>query len=312
MPRSAISKLLVEAWWTIVPIAISTVSLRTSLIWSRFVRFRVRSTRKFPPPPRRNREGEGVGGVDLWDCASCECRMIARYLEKGIRFTVRSSIPWSPRNRAAETRRTAPDWPGTIARISNQDGGDVTGNARAYGRWVGENVGRLSFYIVSPVTLAGSVDRRTWTLMVIWAADRAETYLLPGFVIVLGNRLLSCYDARARPAPPPLPPLPSALESRFCIRVGIFSAIPRGFDTTEKVQRGGFFSSEDTEWASSQMTQRVPNSGYYDNIVEDHSYTMFSMYPPTNTGIPDHWQLMKEDAMVKKRYYRSSECRIRF
>jgi len=148
--------------------------------------------------------------------------MIARYLEKGIRFTVRSSIPWSPRNRAAETRRTAPDWPGTIARISNQDGGDVTGNARAYGRWVGENVGRLSFYIVSPVTLAGSVDRRTWTLMVIWAADRAETYLLPGFVIVLGNRLLSCYDARARPAPPP-PSLPcpprssrgSAFESGF-------------------------------------------------------------------------------------------------
>ncbi|EZA47945.1 hypothetical protein X777_14516 [Ooceraea biroi] len=48
------------------------------------------------------------------------------------------------------------------------------------------------------------------------------------------------------------------------------------------------------------MTQRVPSTGYYDNIVEDHSYTMFSMYPPSNTSVPDHWQLMKEDAMVRK------------
>ncbi|XP_011348980.1 transcription factor kayak isoform X1 [Ooceraea biroi] len=46
------------------------------------------------------------------------------------------------------------------------------------------------------------------------------------------------------------------------------------------------------------MTQRVPSTGYYDNIVEDHSYTMFSMYPPSNTSVPDHWQLMKEDAML--------------
>ncbi|XP_071630498.1 transcription factor kayak isoform X1 [Temnothorax longispinosus] len=41
------------------------------------------------------------------------------------------------------------------------------------------------------------------------------------------------------------------------------------------------------------MTQRVPSAGYYDNIIEDHSYTMFSMYPPT-TNIAD-WQLMKEE-----------------
>ncbi|XP_020287588.1 transcription factor kayak isoform X2 [Pseudomyrmex gracilis] len=40
------------------------------------------------------------------------------------------------------------------------------------------------------------------------------------------------------------------------------------------------------------MTQRVPSAGYYDNIVEDHSYTMFSMYPPTTS---DHWQFTKED-----------------
>ncbi|XP_011864000.1 PREDICTED: transcription factor kayak isoform X2 [Vollenhovia emeryi] len=41
------------------------------------------------------------------------------------------------------------------------------------------------------------------------------------------------------------------------------------------------------------MTQRVPSTGYYDNIIEDHSYTMFSMYPPA-TNVVD-WQLMKEE-----------------
>lgn len=46
------------------------------------------------------------------------------------------------------------------------------------------------------------------------------------------------------------------------------------------------------------MTQRVPSAGYYDNIIEDHSYTtMFSMYPPTTN---DHWQFTKEDnSMVR-------------
>lgn len=48
------------------------------------------------------------------------------------------------------------------------------------------------------------------------------------------------------------------------------------------------------------MTQRVPSAGYCDNIIEDHSYTMFSMYPPTTT-IADHWQLTKEEnAMVRR------------
>jgi len=47
------------------------------------------------------------------------------------------------------------------------------------------------------------------------------------------------------------------------------------------------------------MTQRVPSTGYYDNIIEDHSYTMFSMYPPT-TNVMD-WQLMKEEnGMVRE------------
>lgn len=49
------------------------------------------------------------------------------------------------------------------------------------------------------------------------------------------------------------------------------------------------------------MTQRVPSVGYYDNIVEDHNYTMFSMYPPsTNTATADFWHLTKEEkAMVR-------------
>jgi len=49
------------------------------------------------------------------------------------------------------------------------------------------------------------------------------------------------------------------------------------------------------------MTQRVPS--YYDNIVEDHSYTMFSTYPPT-ANVVDHWQIMHtkdENAMVRVR-----------
>ena len=47
------------------------------------------------------------------------------------------------------------------------------------------------------------------------------------------------------------------------------------------------------------MTQRVPSAGFCDNIVEDHSYTMFSMYPPVS-NLSDPWQLTKEEkAMVR-------------
>ncbi|XP_076667246.1 transcription factor kayak isoform X2 [Andrena cerasifolii] len=42
------------------------------------------------------------------------------------------------------------------------------------------------------------------------------------------------------------------------------------------------------------MTQRVPSAGFCDNIVEDHSYTMFSMYPPVS-NLSDPWQLTKEE-----------------
>ncbi|XP_029043927.1 transcription factor kayak isoform X2 [Osmia lignaria lignaria] len=42
------------------------------------------------------------------------------------------------------------------------------------------------------------------------------------------------------------------------------------------------------------MTQRVPSAGFYDTIVEDHNYTMFSMYPPTS-NFSDPWQLTKEE-----------------
>lgn len=46
------------------------------------------------------------------------------------------------------------------------------------------------------------------------------------------------------------------------------------------------------------MTQRVPSAGFYDTIVEDHNYTMFSMYPPSS-NLYDPWQLTKEEkAMV--------------
>ncbi|XP_012145639.1 transcription factor kayak isoform X1 [Megachile rotundata] len=41
------------------------------------------------------------------------------------------------------------------------------------------------------------------------------------------------------------------------------------------------------------MTQRVPSAGFYDTIVEDHNYTMFSMYPTSNYSDP--WQLTKEE-----------------
>ncbi|XP_015440196.1 PREDICTED: transcription factor kayak isoform X1 [Dufourea novaeangliae] len=42
------------------------------------------------------------------------------------------------------------------------------------------------------------------------------------------------------------------------------------------------------------MTQRVPSTVFYDTIVEDHSYTMFSMYPPAS-NLSDPWQLTKEE-----------------
>ncbi|XP_017796084.1 PREDICTED: transcription factor kayak isoform X1 [Habropoda laboriosa] len=42
------------------------------------------------------------------------------------------------------------------------------------------------------------------------------------------------------------------------------------------------------------MTQRVPSAGFYDTIVDDHNYTMFSLYPPTS-NLNDPWQLTKEE-----------------
>lgn len=51
------------------------------------------------------------------------------------------------------------------------------------------------------------------------------------------------------------------------------------------------------------MTQRVPSAGFCDNIVEDHSYTMFSMYPPVS-NLSDPWQLTKEEkAMVRDIFF---------
>ncbi|EGI69976.1 hypothetical protein G5I_01301 [Acromyrmex echinatior] len=43
------------------------------------------------------------------------------------------------------------------------------------------------------------------------------------------------------------------------------------------------------------MMQRVPSTGYCDNIIEDHSYTMFSMYPPT-TNVD--WLMKDENCMI--------------
>ncbi|XP_043582272.1 transcription factor kayak isoform X1 [Bombus pyrosoma] len=45
------------------------------------------------------------------------------------------------------------------------------------------------------------------------------------------------------------------------------------------------------------MTQRVPSVGYDDTIIEDHNYTMFSMYPP-NSNLSDPWQSNKLDAFT--------------
>lgn len=42
------------------------------------------------------------------------------------------------------------------------------------------------------------------------------------------------------------------------------------------------------------MTQQVPSACFFENIVEDHNYTMFSMYSqPTN--LIDTWQFAKDD-----------------
>ncbi|XP_011140273.1 transcription factor kayak isoform X2 [Harpegnathos saltator] len=43
------------------------------------------------------------------------------------------------------------------------------------------------------------------------------------------------------------------------------------------------------------MTQRVPSTCFYENIAEDHTYTAFSMYPPTNI---DEWLAKEEKSML--------------
>lgn len=48
------------------------------------------------------------------------------------------------------------------------------------------------------------------------------------------------------------------------------------------------------------MTQLVPNNAFYENIADEHNYTMFSMYPPSATTSSDSWLLTKEEkAMVR-------------
>lgn len=48
--------------------------------------------------------------------------------------------------------------------------------------------------------------------------------------------------------------------------------------------------------------QRVPNVGFYENVIEDHNYTMFTMYPPGGNS-NDSWQLTKEEkAMVRDNF----------
>ncbi|TGZ49153.1 Transcription factor kayak [Temnothorax longispinosus] len=66
-----------------------------------------------------------------------------------------------------------------------------------------------------------------------------------------------------------------------------------GASQSSRVSHDFLSSIANTAVLPNNMTQRVPSAGYYDNIIEDHSYTMFSMYPPT-TNIAD-WQLMKEE-----------------
>ena len=50
------------------------------------------------------------------------------------------------------------------------------------------------------------------------------------------------------------------------------------------------------------MMQRVPTAGFYENVIEDHNYTMFSMYPPCSNS-NDPWQLTREEkAMVRRNH----------
>ncbi|KAI4474503.1 hypothetical protein M0802_015576 [Mischocyttarus mexicanus] len=52
------------------------------------------------------------------------------------------------------------------------------------------------------------------------------------------------------------------------------------------------------------IMQRVPTvGGFYDNVVEDHNYTMFSMYPTINNHSTDFLQLSKEEKAVVNNYF---------
>ena len=89
-------------------------------------------------------------------------------------------------------------------------------------------------------------------------------------------------------------PLVSVLASRWtrtsCRGVTSLESEPA---TLPFFFRGWSFESE----TRSQMTQRVPSAGFDDTIIEDHNYTMFSMYPP-NSNLPDPWQSNKLDAFT--------------
>jgi len=135
------------------------------------VRFR-RST-KFPPP----QEGRGGSIYEIMQVASIEW---SRYLEKGICFSVRFSIPWSGRNWAAMRPRTAPDWPGAIARISNQDGGwRHRERARMRAWW-----GKTTVFLYSFPGHVGGLSRQTYVNANGSGQPSGHLYLLPDFVRV--------------------------------------------------------------------------------------------------------------------------------
>lgn len=101
------------------------------------------------------------------------CKLAAvqsRYLEKGIWFSVCSSIPW---NRRRNAQRGCVDWPLAIARISNQDGDDVTERARTR---VGGGKRRSAFlYSYSQSRWRAQSQAYVSTRDIKWAIRR-ETY----------------------------------------------------------------------------------------------------------------------------------------
>lgn len=173
-------------------------------------------------------------------------------------------------------------------------------------RWLVGGVERLSFYIVSQ-SLAGSVGIRKRTrhyleyivtrcYIVELVRDSAKRQRWPFVRVIFYRTVVVLKPKRDIGERKKVRPV----SSRVYLAQVQHVLLKFNFSDIELSREGptsfSFFVCGENE-TRSQMTQRVPSTGFYDNIVEDHNYTMFSMYPPTS-NLSDPWQPSKLDNIM--------------